>query len=137
MLGMKDFYSGRGGVSARQHLETARKLAETSTDPKVADLLPQIKSALTLFNELSDRTRGMPSFFSRFGFPFPGFGGGKAGAEPPPGPFFDYDDEYDEFDDEYDEFDDEYDDEDFEPSPSPSPSPPRRKSKKRKSRKKR
>jgi hypothetical protein len=130
LVELKDLPSGRGGTKARQYLETARKLAEASADPKVNGLLSDIKGTLTLLNEVSERTRGLPSFFSRFALPIPRPGRGTAMPAPAPEAFFgEYDD--DEFyDDEFN--DDAFDDEDFEPGPSP---PPRRR-KKRASRKK-
>ena len=111
-----------GSDKARGHLETARKLAEASTEPKEIALLPKIKNALTLLNEISARSRGLPSFGNgSSGFPFPG----------PGDDFFEFID--DDFDDDEDDFDD---DEDSGPSTSWMPSSPS-KPKKRKKRKKR
>jgi hypothetical protein len=101
-----------GGLSARKHLETARKLAESSTEPRETSLLPQIESALTLLNEMSSRSIGFPAFGNGpSGFPFPGPG----------------DDFFDFFDDDFDDEDDDDDDDDkSSPKPSASPRAPRR-----------
>ncbi len=109
-----------GGLTARNHLEKARKLAESSTDPKETALLPQIESALTLLNEMSSRSMAFPAFGNGpRGFPFPGPG----------------DDFFDFFDDDFDDDDDD-DGDDSDPSPFPKPRVPRR-PKKNKSSKKR
>jgi hypothetical protein len=101
--GLLDF----GGSKARNYLETARALAEASTEPDETALLPQIKSTLTLLNEMGAGRMGFPAFGNGPpGFPFPG------SMEQ----FFDFFD--DEFDD--DEFDDDDDD---DPGPSPSARP--------------
>ena len=101
-----------GGAKARTYLETARKLAESSTEPKETALRPQIESALTLLNEMGSRTMGLPAFGDGpKGFPFPGPGDN----------FFEF------FDDDFDDDDD--DDDDSRPSPSArprSPSKPRK-----------
>ncbi len=105
-----------GGARTAQHyLETALKLAEASTDPKVTALLPVIRSQLGVLGEITER-------FGRFGFPF---GGDPFGTS-----FIDTSDFEDDFDDEDDELDD-FDDEDRVPVPAP----PRRAPKKRGSRK--
>jgi hypothetical protein len=97
-----------GGPSARNYLETARKLAESSTEPKETALLPQIESALTLLNEMSSRSIGFPSFGNGPpGFPFPGPG----------------DDFFEFFDDDFDDDDDDDDDDEKEWSPRPPPKP--------------
>ena len=71
-------------AEAQRYLETARKLAEASSDPKDADLLPGSEGT-DLLNE---------SGFGPMGFP--SFGAGPAGFPLPPGldQFFDF------FDDE-------------------------------------
>ncbi len=85
-----------GGIpqGARQHLETALRLAEASTDPNVTALLPTIRERLGSLEEVA---RAM----DRFGPPFGGMPFG-------PGPAFldmmDFDDE-DDFDE--DDFDDD------------------------------
>ena len=89
--GLFDF----GGNKALKYVETALALAEASTQPEETALLPQIKSALTLLNEMGS---------GRMGFPF--FGNGPPGF-PIPGPI---DQLFDFFDDEFDDEDDEVDD---------------------------
>jgi len=106
---------------ARQHLETALKLAQTSTVPEETALLPLIQSALTLVNEMTAGPMGLPAF-AEAGFPFPfplpfSFPGGGFGP-------FGFPDDFDD------------DDDDFLPDWSPMPRQPRR-SRKRKSSKKR
>jgi hypothetical protein len=100
---------------ARPYLEKALKLAEASTEPKETELLPQIKDALTMLNEMSKR-----SMFSPF-----------SGEGPFSMPFMDFDD-FDDDDDDDDEYDD---DDDFDPRPFPLPAP-RRPANKKASRKK-
>ncbi len=99
---------------AREHLDTALRLAEASTDPEVRSLLPEIRQGLGALENLQglyDR------FAGPFGMPFGRFPG-MAGMDP----FDDLDD------DEYDE-DEEEDDIDFDPSApffldmSPPPAP--------------
>ena len=100
--GLLDF----GSTKARKYLEAARTLAEASTEPDETALLPQIKSTLTLLNEMGAGRMGFPSFGDGPpGFPFPG----------PIDQFFDF------FDDE---FDDDDDDDDLGPSPSARPHSP-------------
>ena len=106
-----------GTQTAQKYMETALKLAEASTDPKVTGLLPAIRTQLGMLGEITER-------FGRFGFPF---GGGPFGPES----FDDFDDDDDEFDD--DEFDD---DEDHIPVPVPTPRAPKKRAA-RKSKKKR
>ena len=101
-----------GGIQrALAHLETARKLAESSTDPKSTAMLPRIRSALTLIKEM---TSGR--------LPFGPFGGGPMGF-PFPGSI----DDFDIFGLGDDDDDDEvFDDDDFDgdaPSGSPLPQP--------------
>jgi hypothetical protein len=94
------------GDKAGRYLETALKLAEASTTPEDADLLPSIRNALTLVNEM----REPPLGFGQFGggdFPFP-LPGGSFGPSP-------FDDEFDDFDDGY------FDDNGFMPSFSKAP----------------
>jgi hypothetical protein len=90
--GMHTLFGGRIPASAREHLETALRLAEASTDPKIAALLPGIRERLGMLDEVQNAT-------DHFGFPFGG---------PPFGPEDDY---YDMFDDEFDD-DDEFDEDD-------------------------
>jgi len=109
--------------TARPYLEKALELAEATTVPKERALLPSIKAALTMLNEVNARGFGHPAFGDGpFPFPIPGS-----------------DDELDEFffdDDEFDE--DDFDDDDgCGWVPSPVPSPPKQRAKKQKSRKKR
>ncbi len=131
--GLLELEKGRlpfASPKARQYLETALKLAQASTMPREAALLPPIQSALTLVNEMTAGPMGMPAFGDA-GFPFPfSFPGGGFGP-------FGFPDDFD--DDAWDEDDDDDDDDDgFFPdwSPSPRPSAPR-KTGKRKPRKKR
>jgi tetratricopeptide (TPR) repeat protein len=78
--------------AARTYVEKALKLAEASTTPAETALLPGIKSALTLINELSRARGGHPFADGPFGFPM---------DEDDPFEFFDDDDfGYDPFDDE-------------------------------------
>jgi hypothetical protein len=114
-----------GGVQkAQRYLETALKLAEASTDPKVNGLLPDIRKHLGILGELSDR-------FGRFGFPF---GGGPFG--PAFGDDLDFEDDDDDFDD-YDEDDDDGPVFGGFPAPRPAPkrAPSKSKSKKKKKKK--
>jgi hypothetical protein len=105
---------------ARKHLEAALNLAQASTDPKETALLPTIKNALTLINEISASPFG-PTAFGGGGFPFAFPGGGFP---------FGFDDDFDDDDDD--------DDDDDGPLPSWIPLPmPARKPRKPKSRKKR
>jgi hypothetical protein len=83
------------------HLEKALKLAEASSVPAETALLPSIKSALTMINELS--SAHSPFFNGPFGFPGPDF------------------DPFEYFDD--DDFDDERFDDDFEIVPRAIPRP--------------
>jgi hypothetical protein len=69
--------------SAKMHLEKALKLAEASAVPAETALLPEIKSALTLINELSSRHVDLPFGGGPFGFP---------DADLDPFEFFDADD---------------------------------------------
>jgi tetratricopeptide (TPR) repeat protein len=93
----------------RQHLETALKLAEASTDPKVTALLPEIRRMLGSFSEVAEM---LDHFASQAGGPF--------------GPAF-----MDMLDlDPDDEFDDEFEEDDpfvldVGPPPFPFPPPPR------------
>jgi hypothetical protein len=94
----------------RQHLETALKLAEASTNPKVTALLPEIRRMLGSFNEVSD-------MFDHFA----SFGGGPFGPSFLDMLDFDPDDEFD---------DEEFDDDDpfvldAGPPPFPFPAPER------------
>ncbi len=94
-----------GTQTAQKYMETALKLAEASTDPKVTALLPAIRTQLGMLGELTER-------FGRFGFPF---GGGPFGPS-----FFenlDFEDDYDDDDFDDDDFDD---DEDRIPVPIPA-----------------
>jgi tetratricopeptide (TPR) repeat protein len=106
-----------GTQTAQKYLETALKLAEASTDPKVTALLPAIRTQLGMLGELSER-------FGRFGFPF---GGGPSFFEN-----LDFDDDFD--DDDFD--DDDFDDEDRIPVPIPTRRAPKKRGS-RKSKKKR
>jgi tetratricopeptide (TPR) repeat protein len=110
-----------GTRSAQRYLETALKLAEASTDPKVTELLPVIRKHLGVISELTER-------MGPFGFPF---GGGM-----PFGP--DFLDALDFEDD--DEYDDEFDGDDDGPVfgrfPSPRPAPKGASSKGKKKKKK-
>ncbi len=117
-----------GGIQrALDHLETARKLAESSSDPKSTAMLPRIRSALTLIKEM---TLGRSAFGP--------FGGGPMGF-----PFGGSIDDFDMFGlgDDDDDDDDEAIDDDFDggaPPGGPFPRPrPTGKSKPRKRRKKR
>jgi tetratricopeptide (TPR) repeat protein len=111
-------FFGFGGTPARKYLETAMKLAEASTEPDETALLPQIKSALTLLNEMGSGLMGFPAFGNGPpGFPFPG----------PLDEFLDY------FDDDFDDDDD--DDDDPGPSPSARPRSPTGPAKKKSSKK--
>jgi hypothetical protein len=107
---MRRGMSGLIPPGVRQHLETALKIAEASTDPKVTALLPEIRRMLGSFTEVAD-------MFDHFA----SFGGGPFG----PGFLdmldFDPDDEFD---------DDEFDDDDpfvldGGPSSFPFPAPAR------------
>jgi hypothetical protein len=80
-----------GSAKAREYLEAARKMAESSTEPQETALLPQIKSALTLLNEISSGRSG----FSPFGDSLPGF----PFADPD---FFNFFDDDDDGDDDHD-----------------------------------
>ena len=105
--GMNVIFGARLPTGARRHLETALKLAEASTDPKVTALLPMIRERLSLLDEVQQA-------MGHFGSPFGGMPFG-----PGPGPDF-----YDMFDDDFDDEDDFDDDEDepftldFGPPPS-------------------
>jgi len=124
LLGMADATLNARGETARSYLEKALKLAEASTVPKDTALLKEIKAALTMLNEVSERR------FRHFGFD----------DGPFPFPIPREDDEFGEFfDDDFDEDDDEFDDDDddgFGWRPAAIPSPPPR-AKKQKSRRKR
>jgi hypothetical protein len=119
-----------GGIppGIRRHMETALKLAEASTDPKVTALLPMIRQRVGSLDEVSEAMG-----------PF-GFGGGPFGPGPGGGPFgpgfLDLPPEYyDELDDddylEDEFFEDEYLEDDFDedepfklgggPAPRPAP----------------
>jgi len=123
LIGMANETPKSRGEKARSYLQKALALAEASTVPKETALLKEIKAALTMLNEVSERR------FRHFGFddgPFP---------FPIPGEG----DEFDEFfDDDFDEDENEWDDDDdgFGWRPVSIPSPPPR-AKKHKSRKKR
>jgi hypothetical protein len=112
---------------ARQHLETALKLAEASTDPKVTAMLPMIRERLGSLQEVSQA-------IDRF---MPPFGSGPFG----PGPgFLDMMDGYDE-DDFEDEDEDDFDEDepftlDFGPAPKRSTGPGRRSGPKKRTRRK-
>jgi tetratricopeptide (TPR) repeat protein len=98
MMGLaKGVITGSGGVAeARRHLETALKLAEASTDPKTTALLPEIRSQVSLLDEITGRLGPLGAFFG--GGPFaPPFLDGLG--------FPDFDDEDDEgwFDEDEDE----------------------------------
>ncbi len=115
-----------GGIQTAQRvLETALKLAEASTDPKVNALLPDIRKHLGMLGEITERfgrIRRCP------------FGGG------PFGPAFLDDLDFEDDDD----YDDEYDDESTtmttgpssgvfpDPGPAPKRAPSKRKKKKKK-----
>ena len=58
------------GSAAKKHLEKALKLAEASTVPAETALLPTIKSALTMINEIGSGPGGLPFGGGPFGFPF-------------------------------------------------------------------
>lgn len=104
--------------NAREHLNTALRLAEASTDPEVRSLLPDIRRGLGTLESMQNL---FDRFAGPFGMPFGGFPG-MAGMDP-----FDDFDEYD--DDEYDDEYDEDDEIDFDPSApffldmSPPPAP--------------
>jgi tetratricopeptide (TPR) repeat protein len=108
-----------GTQAAQRYLETALKLAEASTDPKVSGLLPDIRKHLGMVSEITER-------FGRFGFPF--------GGEPFGSAFLD------DLDFEDDDDDDEYDDDDDGPVfgrfPAPRPAQKRAPSKSKKKKKK-
>jgi len=106
------------GAKARQHLETARKLAESSTDPQERALLADIKNGLTTLNEMSSRCTA-----------FGGFGSGRSGfSVPGPGDNF-----FGCFDDDFDDEDDDVDDDDnFGSSNSPRPRPSQKVTKRKK-----
>src|SRR5262249_7763832 len=92
------------------HLETALKLAEASTDPKVTALLPAIRERLSMLDEVQQAMH-------HFGSPFGGLPFG-----PGPGPdFYDMFDDLDE-DDDFFEDDDEGDDGPFTLDLAPPPS---------------
>jgi tetratricopeptide (TPR) repeat protein len=59
--------------AARVHLEKALTLVEASTVPTVTALLPSIKAALTMINELSFNPRSLPFGDGHFGFPMDDF----------------------------------------------------------------
>ena len=82
-----------GGETARSYLEKALKLAEASTVPKETALLPQIKAALTMLNEMSAAPLRAPRIRRR-SLPVPGSGRGRRVRRV----FFD--DDFDEDDDE-------------------------------------
>jgi len=124
LLGMADATLNARGETARSYLQKALALAEASTVPKETALLTQIKAALTMLNEVSER-RCRHSGFDDGPFPFP-----IPGEDDEWGEFFD-----DDFDEDEDEFDDD-DDDGFGWRPATIPSPPPR-AKKHKSRKKR
>lgn len=103
---------------AREHLDTALKLAEASTDPRVRALLPEIQRSRSAMESIQ-------SIFERFAGPFGGPmpGGGFPGMGDPFDDFFD-EDEDDYENDDYDE--DEMDSEPgtpffFDAGPSPAP----------------
>jgi tetratricopeptide (TPR) repeat protein len=115
--GVNVLFGARLPTGARRHLETALKLAESSTDPKVTALLPMIRERLSLLDEVQQA-------MGHFGSPFGGMPFG-----PGPGPDF-----YDMFDDDFDDEDDFEDDDepftlDFGPPPSrghrPGPKTPK------------
>jgi tetratricopeptide (TPR) repeat protein len=119
-MGSLELSKGRflgGNTSARRHLETALRLAEASTDPKVTAHLPKIRAQFSMLDEMMQRTRMFGSFF----------GGGPVG----PSSFDGLD--FDDFDLDDEEFED--DDEEFVPAPSPRAT--RTRGPKRSSRKKR
>jgi tetratricopeptide (TPR) repeat protein len=98
--------------AAKIHLEKALTLVEASTLPTMTALLPSIKAALTMINELSFGPRRLPFGDGPFGFPMDDF------------------DPFDFFDD--DDFTDDGDDDDFEVSPRRVPRPKSKKHKKQK-----
>lgn len=83
----------------RRHLDTALKLAEGSSNPEYARLVPRIKQQITVLSELTSGPLGFLGGFS--GLPFGG------GGPPMFGPFDD--DDVDDVDDDFDE-DDDFDD---------------------------
>ena len=105
--------------SAQSQLEKALKLAEASSDPNAARLLPQIRESLSMLKDNSFNAMGMP--FSNFG------SGSLPGGT---GNFRDFLDAMEDMfghgpDDDDDDFGDEFDDE-------PRPSTPRKRKVKRK-----
>ncbi len=104
---------------AREHLNTALKLAEASTDPKVRSLVPEIQRSLGAMESIQGL---IGRFGGAFGMPIPGGGFPGMGDE--------FDDFFDEDVDDYDEDEDEDEDEsDFDPgvpyffNASPPPAP--------------
>jgi hypothetical protein len=143
--GLNTFFGGIPPV-VRRHMESALKLAEASTDPKVTALLPMIRERLGSLDEVSEA-------MGQFGFGFGGgpFRPGPFGPSPRGGPFGPdildmMDDDDDDFDDEFfedDDLDDDYDEgEPFKldgsaaPRPARSPGRPRSRAKKKNRRKK-
>ena len=110
-------------TKTRKYFESALKLAQAqeSVDPKIADLIPKIKQALSTVNDLSGGLMGLP-------FPTDSRGG-------PPESFFDmFQSMMDEHGIDPDDLFGPEDDEDdgWDPTPIPTPTPrPRRKAKKR------
>jgi tetratricopeptide (TPR) repeat protein len=97
--GLLQFGSGK----ALGYLETARKLAETSSDPQETEMLPAIQNALTLLNEMGMGPMGLPSF---------GDGPSRSPFPPALDQFFEF-------------FDDDFDDDDDDDTAPPRPAQPR------------
>jgi hypothetical protein len=121
--GMGAFFRGIP-YRVRQHMETALTLAEASTDPKVAALLPMIRQRLGSLDEV---TGAMEHF--GFGGPF-----GPRILDFPPEFYDEMDD--DEFFDDLESLDDEDDDDEpftLDPGPLPRrPSKPRKSTRRKK-----
>jgi tetratricopeptide (TPR) repeat protein len=117
---------------ARKNFETALRLAEAEgkTDPKVAAIIPQIRQFLSVLNDLTGGSLGMP---------FPFFGGGGGRGQPPADLFEAFQEMMDEEgfdfdpDDEFDESDDYWD---STSAPLPAPRSPRKKKPKNKKKRK-
>jgi tetratricopeptide (TPR) repeat protein len=106
-------------AKARKHFESALKLAQArqASDPKVAELIPKIKDALTALTDLLNSPMGLPFRAGGKGDPtaslFDAFEAMMAEMEDDPGELFDDDDEG------------------WDPAPAPSPRPRNKKKKKR------
>jgi tetratricopeptide (TPR) repeat protein len=94
-------------AAVRRHFETALKLAESSSDPKDAALLPEIRERLSMLEEVQEA-------MDRYGPPF---------GDMPFGP----EDLYDMLDDEAwdDDLEDEFDDAPSPPARLPAPKKPK------------